>query len=115
MVGAVFGLALAPLVPGDEVHTMFGKFTADEVRSEPDRSFALLSTWAPGSTSRFALEARRCSGGVWEAVLTNSVHPSGWIGRAYFRAIQVGHEVVMRVALRRLARVAGPATGSPGP
>lgn len=106
MVAAVFNIDLDALAEGDVVQTPFGKFFADEVTSEPERRFALLHTWAPGSTSRFALEASRADRGSYEAVLYNSVHPTSWFGKLYFRAIQLGHNVVMHVALRRLAHAA---------
>ncbi len=109
MVAAVFNINLDALAEGDVVQTPFGKFYADEVASEPDRRFALLHTWAPGSTSRFALEACRADSGDCEAVLYNSVHPTSWLGKLYFRAIQLGHDLMMNVALRRLARAARPA------
>lgn len=106
MVAAVFNINLGALAEGDVVQTPFGKFYADEVASEPERRFALLHTWAPGSTSRFALEACRADSGSCEAVLYNSIHPTSWLGKLYFRTIQLGHNVVMHVALRRLARAA---------
>ena len=108
MVAAVFKVAVPALSQGDVIHTAFGKFYADEVSCEPERRFALLHTWAPGSTSRFALEATRNPQGTCEAVLYNSVHPTNWVGKAYFRAIQIGHNLIMHVALRRLARAAQP-------
>lgn len=109
MVAAVFNIHLPALSQDDVVQTPFGKFYADEVSSEADRRFALLHTWAPGSTSRFALEAARTQAGSCQAVLYNSVHPTSWLGKAYFRAIQLGHNLIMHIALRRLARAAKPA------
>ncbi len=117
MVAAVFNIGIEALAKGDVVQTPFGKFYTDEVASEPERRFALLHTWAPGSTARFALEARRTDSGPCEAVLYNSVHPTSWFGKLYFRAIQPGHNIVMHVALRRLAHAAvlgtKPTSGAP--
>jgi deazaflavin-dependent oxidoreductase (nitroreductase family) len=103
-VAAVFGLSLAGLVPGGCVQTLFGKFYVDDVSASDEASHVLLHTWAPGLVSRFAITLRRNPAGGYEAILRNSVHPTSWIGRVYFRAIEVGHHAVMEIALRRLAR-----------
>ena len=40
------------------------------------------------------------------STLLNSVHPTSWLGRVYFRLIEIGHHLIMEVALRRLDRAA---------
>jgi hypothetical protein len=107
LVAAVFNIPRRELAIGDEVSTgMFGKFYVDELSSQPDHRSILLHTRAPGLTSRFAVAVRRYSDGSREAILHNSVHPTSWLGRVYFRFIEIGHHLVMEVALRRLARAA---------
>lgn len=106
LVAAVFRIPRRELALGDEVGTAFGKFHVDDLVREESRRAVLLRTAAPGSTSRFAIAVRRRADGACEAVLHNSVHPTSWLGRLYFRAIEVGHHGVMEIALRRLARAA---------
>lgn len=109
LVAAVFGLPRRALDIDDEVPTgIFGKFYVDDLSFQPDERSILLHTWAPGLTSRFAIAARRLPDGSCEALLLNSVHPTSWVGRVYFRLIEFGHHIVMEVALRRLARATGP-------
>jgi len=104
LVAAVFGLSLASLAPGDCVQTLFGKFYVDEASTGNDDAHVLLRTWAPGLVSRFAITVRRTRAGDYRAILRNSVHPTSWLGRVYFRAIELGHHALMEIALRRLAR-----------
>ncbi len=106
LVSAVFKIPRRDLALEDEVSTIFGKFYVDDLYSQPDYRSILLHTWAPGSTSRFAIAVKRLSDGSCEAILPNSVQPISWLGRVYFRLIEFGHHLVMEVALRRLARAA---------
>lgn len=106
MVSAVFGLSLPELAAGDEVSTMFGIFHVEALEERPDFRSVLLRIWAPGSTARFSISVERSEEGACEALLLNSVHPTSWVGRFYFRTIEVGHHLVMEIALRRLARTA---------
>lgn len=106
LVSAVFRIPCRELAVGDELRTGFGSFYVDDLTAQPERRSLLLHTWAPGSTSRFGISVERVADGSCEAVLYNSVHPTGWLGRLYFRAIELGHHAVMEIALRRLARAA---------
>ena len=112
LVSAIFKIPLRELAVDDEISTAFGKFYVDDLSSTPNRRSILLHTWAPGLVSHFGIAVRDSGQGSCEALLLNSVHPNSWLGRAYFRVIEVGHHLVMEVALRRLARAArreGPA------
>ncbi len=106
LVSAIFKIPVRELAVGDEISTAFGKFYVDDLSSTPNHRSLLLHTWAPGLVSRFGIAVRESARGSCEALLLNSVHPNSWLGRAYFRIIEVGHHVVMEVALRRLARAA---------
>lgn len=107
LVAAVFHVPRRELTIGDEVSTgVFGKFYVDDLSSQPDHRSILLHTWAPGLVSRLAMAVKRSADGSVEATLLNSVHPTSWFGRVYFRFIEIGHHLVMEVALRRLARAA---------
>jgi hypothetical protein len=107
LVAAVFRIPHRELAIGDEVSTgVFGMFYVDELCAHPERPSILLRTWAPGLISRFAIAVKRSAGQACEVTLLNSVHPTSWLGRVYFRLIEVGHHVVMEFALRRLARAA---------
>lgn len=103
LVAAVFKIPVKALAIGDEVRTIFGKFYVDDLRESDTASHVLLHTWAPGSISRFAITVRRSASGSVDAILHNSVHPTSWLGRVYFRAIEAGHHIAMETALRRLA------------
>jgi deazaflavin-dependent oxidoreductase (nitroreductase family) len=113
LVAAVFGLSLTDLVPGDCVHTIFGRFHVDEVCGDDTGSHVLLHTWSPGLVSRFSIDVRRTPMGDCRATLRNSVHPTSWVGRVYFRTIEIGHHAAMEIALRRLARRAQRGAGPP--
>jgi len=101
LVAAIFKIPVKALAIGDEVRTIFGKFYVDDL-VEGTASHILLHTWAPGSISRFSITVQRIASGSFEAILHNSVHPTSWLGRLYFRAIEPGHHLAMEVALRRL-------------
>ncbi len=103
LVAAVFKLPVTRLTLGDCVKTGFGRFYVDDLRADPSGSHVLLRTWAPGLVARFAITVHETSTGGFQAVLHNSVHPSSWVGRLYFRLIEPGHHLVMEIALRRLA------------
>lgn len=109
LVSASFGIPVRELSLGDEVSTPFGKFYVDDLSSDPAarsvRSI-LLHTRAPGLLSRFGISVRESGDGTCEALLLNSVHPTSWLGRAYFRTIEIGHHLAMEIVLRRLARAA---------
>ncbi len=112
LVSAIFKIPVRELAVDDEISTAFGKFYVDDLSSTPNRRSILLRTSAPGLVSHFGIAVRDSGRGSCEALLLNSVHPNSWLGRAYFRVIEVGHHLVMEVALRRLARAArreGPA------
>src|SRR5262249_35331787 len=113
LVAAVFKIPETALAAGDEVRTPFGRFHVENLHENDAASHVQLRTWAPGSISRFAITVRRTPTDGFEAVLHNSVHPTSWVGRLYFRAIEAGHHIAMRVALRRLASAAG-RTAAPG-
>ncbi len=110
LVAAVFEFRATRLTLGDCVKTAFGRFYVDDLRVDPSGSHVLLRTWAPGLVARFAITVHETSQGSFQAVLHNSVHPSSWIGRVYFRLIEFGHHVVMEIALRRLGARARNAT-----
>ena len=112
LVSAIFKIPVRELAVDDEISTAFGKFYVDDLSSTPNRRSILLRTSAPGLVSYFGIAVHDSGRGSCEALLLNSVHPNSWLGRAYFRVIEVGHHLVMEVALRRLARAArceGPA------
>ena len=104
LVCAAFNVRLKELAVGDVVSTPFGKFYVDRVTNEPSNRSVLLHTHAPGSTARFGIVARECTPDSCEAVLFNSVHPTSWFGRLYFRIIELGHHAAMELVLRRLSR-----------
>lgn len=104
LVSAAFNIPVAQLAIGHAVSTPFGEFYVDHLTTEPAMRFVLLHTWAPGSTARFGIMVRERTHGACEAVLFNSVHPTSWLGRVYFRAIELGHHLAMEVVLRRLSR-----------
>lgn len=106
LVSAIFKIPVRELVVGDEISTAFGKFYVDELSSSPDHRSILLHTSAPGLLSRFGISVRESRSGAVEALLLNSVHPNSWLGRIYFRVIEVGHHLVMEISLRRLGRAA---------
>ena len=106
LVSAVFRIPRRPLQVGDDVSTGFGRFHVDALDWGVDRSSILLHTWAPGSVSRFSIAVDRNGDGRCIATLLNTVHPSSALGRLYFRLIELGHHVVMEIALRRLASAA---------
>ena len=106
LVSAIFKIPVRELAMHDEISTPFGKFYVDDLSSTPSHRRVLLHTSAPGLLSRFGIAVRESGQGACEALLLNSVHPSSWLGRAYFRIIEVGHHLVMELALRRLARAA---------
>ena len=106
LVSAVFKIPVRELEVGDEIATAFGKFYVDDLSSSRDHRSILLRTSAPGLLSRFGISVRESGSGAFEALLLNSVHPSSWLGRFYFRVIEVGHHLVMEISLRRLGRAA---------
>lgn len=104
LVSAIFNLPVRELAVGDAISTVFGVFYVDELASTVSRRSILLHTWAPGLVARFGIAVLASGQGTYEALLLNSVHPRSWLGRAYFRTIELGHHFFMEVALRRLAR-----------
>lgn len=106
LVSAIFKIPVRELTVGDEISTAFGKFYVDDVCCTPDHRSVVLYTRAPGLVSRFGIAVREFASGSCEALLLNSVHPDSWLGRVYFRAIELGHHLVMEIALRRLSRAA---------
>lgn len=104
LVASVFFRGVAELIPGQEIRTIVGRFDVDEVVAEPDCSHVLLRINGPGLVSRFGLTVTPGQEGRWTVTLLNSVHPSSWLGRLYFRLIEPFHHFLMEhVALRRLA------------
>lgn len=110
LVAAVFGLRLTTLTPGETLRTMAGRFEVESVRDGDGCSQVVLLTDAPGLTARFGITANASTDGGCYVVLHTSVHPHAWIGRAYFRAIQPFHYLLMEhVLLGRVRRLAAKA------
>ena len=107
LVAAVFNLEPRPLLPGDSVKTIAGKFQVESVREDGDLSQIVLLTGAPGLQARLGMTALQREDGECSVVLYNSVHPYSWVGRVYFRLIEPFHHLLVeRVLLARLRKQA---------
>jgi hypothetical protein len=105
LVSIVFNLRPRPLLPGDLVKTIAGKFQVESVREDGDVSQIVLLTGAPGLQARLGMTALQREDGECTLVLYNSVHPYSWVGRVYFRLIAPFHHLlVQRVLLARLRK-----------
>ena len=107
LVAAVFNLEPRPLLPGDSVKTIAGKFQVESVREDGDVSQVVLLTGAPGLQARLGMTALQREDGECSVVLYNSVYPYSWVGRVYFRLIEPFHHLLVeRVLLARLRKQA---------
>jgi hypothetical protein len=107
LVAAVFNLEPRPLLPGDSVKTIAGKFQVESVREDGDLCQIVLLTGAPGLQARLGMTALQREAGEWSVVLYNSVHPYSWAGCVYFRLVEPFHHLLVeRVLLARLRKQA---------
>jgi hypothetical protein len=105
LVAAFFNLKPRPLLPGDSVKTIAGKFQVETVREEGQVSQIVLLTGAPGLQARLGMTALQREDGECSVVVYNSVHPYSWVGRVYFRLIEPFHHLLVeRVLLARLRK-----------
>jgi hypothetical protein len=100
LVSALFLTRTRRLVIGEGVRTSVGQFVVEACVDQAELSRVVMRINAPRSVSRVCISVLPSGRGDWDLVFHHSLHPSSWVGRAYFRLIEPFHHVLVELALR---------------